>query len=291
MTTPAIPAAAELILPAPAKLNLMLHILGRRADGYHELQTLFQFLDFADELGFALRQDGEIRLHTPIDGVPHDSNLIVRAARSLQQASGTRLGADIWLDKRLPMGGGIGGGSSDAATTLLGLNHLWQLHWDADRLAALGLGLGADVPVFVRGHAAFAEGVGERLTAVELDEPWFLVAIPQVFVSTAEVFSDPELTRDTPPIKVRSLLEGGGRNDCLPVVQKRYKEVHNALILLNKFVPARLTGTGACVFGSFPNRDDADKVARQLPGTLPSFVAQGRNISMLHRKLEKLVGK
>jgi 4-diphosphocytidyl-2-C-methyl-D-erythritol kinase len=291
MTAPAIPAAAELILPAPAKLNLMLHILGRRADGYHELQTLFQFLDFADELGFALRQDGEIRLHTAIDGVPHDSNLIVRAARSLQHASGTRLGADIWLDKRLPMGGGIGGGSSDAATTLLGLDRLWQLNWDEDRLAALGLGLGADVPVFVRGHAAFAEGVGERLTAVELDEPWFLVAIPQVFVSTAEVFSDPELTRDTPPIKVRSLLEGGGRNDCLPVVQKRYKEVRNALILLNKFVPARLTGTGACVFGSFPNRDDADKVARQLPGTLPSFVAQGRNISMLHRKLEKLARK
>ncbi|MEK8079950.1 4-(cytidine 5'-diphospho)-2-C-methyl-D-erythritol kinase [Pseudomonas sp. XK-1] len=291
MNAPAIPAAAELILPAPAKLNLMLHILGRRADGYHELQTLFQFLDFADELGFALRQDGEIRLHTAIDGVPHDSNLIVRAARSLQHASGTHLGADIWLDKRLPMGGGIGGGSSDAATTLLGLNHLWQLNWDQDRLAALGLSLGADVPVFVRGHAAFAEGVGERLTAVELDEPWFLVAIPQVFVSTAEVFSDPELTRDTPPIKVRSLLEGGGRNDCLPVVQKRYKEVHNALILLNKFVPARLTGTGACVFGSFPNRDDADKVARQLPGTLPSFVAQGRNISMLHRKLERLVRK
>jgi 4-diphosphocytidyl-2-C-methyl-D-erythritol kinase len=291
MNAPAIPAAAELILPAPAKLNLMLHILGRRADGYHELQTLFQFLDFGDELGFALRQDGEIRLHTAIDGVAHDSNLIVRAARSLQHASGTRLGADIWLDKRLPMGGGIGGGSSDAATPLLGLNHLWQLNWDQDRLAALGLSLGADVPVFVRGHAAFAEGVGERLTAVELDEPWFLVAIPQVFVSTAEVFSDPELTRDTPPIKVRSLLEGGGRNDCLPVVQKRYKEVHNALILLNKFVPARLTGTGACVFGSFPNRDDADKVARQLPGTLPSFVAQGRNISMLHRKLEKLVRK
>jgi 4-diphosphocytidyl-2-C-methyl-D-erythritol kinase len=291
MNAPAIPAAAELILPAPAKLNLMLHILGRRADGYHELQTLFQFLDFADELGFALRQDGEIRLHTAIDGVPHDSNLIVRAARSLQHASGTHLGADIWLDKRLPMGGGIGGGSSDAATTLLGLNHLWQLNWDQDRLAALGLSLGADVPVFVRGHAAFAEGVGERLTAVELDEPWFLVARPQVFVSTAEVFSDPELTRDTPPIKVRSLLEGGGRNDCLPVVQKRYKEVHNALILLNKFVPARLTGTGACVFGSFPNRDDADKVARQLPGTLPSFVAQGRNISMLHRKLERLVRK
>ncbi|SEC07128.1 4-(cytidine 5'-diphospho)-2-C-methyl-D-erythritol kinase [Pseudomonas anguilliseptica] len=291
MSAPAIPAAAELILPAPAKLNLMLHILGRRADGYHELQTLFQFLDFADELGFALRTDGEIHLHTPIDGVPHDSNLIVRAARLLQQQAKCTLGADIWLDKRLPMGGGIGGGSSDAATTLLGLNHLWQLGCNEDQLATLGLSLGADVPVFVRGHAAFAEGVGEKLQPVTLSEPWFLVAIPQVLVSTAEIFSDPELTRDTPPIKVRSLLEGGGRNDCQPVVTKRYPEVRNALILLNKFVQTRLTGTGACVFGSFPNQDDADKVARQLPATLPSFIAQGRNISMLHRKLETLVRK
>ena len=279
---------ATLTLPAPAKLNLFLHITGRRADGYHELQTLFQFLDHGDELGFALREDGEIHLRTPIDGVPHDSNLIVRAARLLQQESGTALGADIWLDKRLPMGGGIGGGSSDAATTLVGLNHLWQTGLDEDRLAALGLRLGADVPVFVRGRAAFAEGVGEQLQAVELNEPWFLVAVPQVFVSTAEVFSAPELTRNTPPIKVRSLLEGGGHNDCQPVVEARYPEVRNALILLNKFVPARLTGTGACVFGSFPNRDDADKVARQLPATLPSFVAQGRNISMLHRRLKEL---
>ncbi|MFP6864065.1 4-(cytidine 5'-diphospho)-2-C-methyl-D-erythritol kinase [Pseudomonas sp.] len=291
MSAPAIPAAAELILPAPAKLNLMLHILGRRADGYHELQTLFQFLDFGDELGFALRQDGMIQLHTPIDGVPHDSNLIVRAACLLQQHANCALGADIWLDKRLPMGGGIGGGSSDAATALLGLNHLWQLNYSEDQLASLGLSLGADVPVFVRGHAAFAEGVGEKLQPVTLSEPWFLVAIPQVLVSTAEIFSDPELTRDTPPIKVRSLLEGGGRNDCQPVVTKRYQEVRNALILLNKFVPTRLTGTGACVFGSFPNQDDADKVARQLPATLPSFIAQGRNISMLHRKLETLVRK
>ena len=291
MTPSAIPAAAELRLPAPAKLNLMLHILGRRADGYHELQTLFQFLDFGDELGFAVRADGAIRLHSDIPGVAHDSNLIVRAARALQQQTGCALGADIWLNKRLPMGGGIGGGSSDAATTLLGLNHLWQLHWDEERLAGLGLSLGADVPVFVRGRAAFAEGVGEKLTPVTLSEPWFLVAIPQVLVSTVEVFSDPELTRDTPPIKVRSLLEGGSRNDCQPVVEKRYPEVRNALILLNKFVSAKLTGTGACVFGSFPNRADADKVARQLPATLPSFVAQGRNISMLHRELEVLAKK
>ncbi|MFC4862456.1 4-(cytidine 5'-diphospho)-2-C-methyl-D-erythritol kinase [Pseudomonas sp. MAHUQ-62] len=280
---------AQLVLPAPAKLNLMLHILGRRADGYHELQTLFQFLDHGDELGFAPRDDGEIHLRTDVPGVPHDSNLIVRAARKLQAESGSRLGADMWLEKRLPMGGGIGGGSSDAATTLLALDRLWNLGWSEDRLAALGLTLGADVPVFVRGRAAFAEGVGEQLTPVELPEPWFLVAVPQVFVSTAEVFSDPELTRNSPPIKVRSLLEGGGRNDCQPVVEKRYPDVRNALILLNKFTSARLTGTGACVFGSFPNKGDADKVRRQLPATLPSFVAQGRNISMLHRKLQGLV--
>ncbi|MFZ5958049.1 4-(cytidine 5'-diphospho)-2-C-methyl-D-erythritol kinase [Pseudomonas knackmussii] len=279
---------ARLTLPAPAKLNLFLHILGRRPDGYHELQTLFQFLDHGDELHFAPREDGQIVLRTEIPGVPHDSNLIVRAARKLQEQSGCRLGVDIWLDKRLPMGGGIGGGSSDAATTLVGLNHLWQLGWDEDRLAALGLTLGADVPVFVRGRAAFAEGVGEKLTPVELEEPWFLVAVPQVFVSTAEVFTDPELTRDTPPIKVRSLLGVDGHNDCQPVVEKRYPEVRNALILLNKFTSARLTGTGACVFGSFPNQGDADKVRRQLPATLPSFVAQGRNISMLHRKLQEL---
>lgn len=279
---------AQLTLPAPAKLNLMLHIVDRRADGYHELQTLFQFLDYGDELGFAMREDGEIRLHTEIPGVPHDSNLIVKAARRLQQQSACPLGADIWLDKRLPMGGGIGGGSSDAATTLLGLNRLWRLGWDEDRLAELGLALGADVPVFVRGRAAFAEGVGERLQPVELSEPWFLVVAPQVFVSTAEIFSAPELTRNTPPITVRSLLAGVGHNDCQPVVEKRYPEVRNALNLLNKFVPAKMTGTGACVFGSFPNQGDADKVARQLPVTLPSFVAQGRNISMLHRRLEAL---
>ncbi|HAQ86775.1 MAG TPA: 4-(cytidine 5'-diphospho)-2-C-methyl-D-erythritol kinase [Pseudomonas sp.] len=277
-----------LTLPAPAKLNLMLHILGRRAEGYHELQTLFQFLDHGDELTFTARTDGQIRLHTDLPGVDHDSNLIVRAARLLQTHSACTLGADIELIKRLPMGGGIGGGSSDAATTLLGLDYLWQTRLGVDRLAAIGLTLGADVPVFVRGHAAFAEGVGERLQPVELSEPWYLVVAPQVSVSTAEIFSDPELTRNTPAITVRSLLAGGGHNDCQPVVERRYPEVRNALSLLNKFVPARMTGTGACVFGSFPNKGEADKVCRQLPADLPAFTAQGRNISMLHRKLAKL---
>ncbi|WAE51671.1 4-(cytidine 5'-diphospho)-2-C-methyl-D-erythritol kinase [Stutzerimonas frequens] len=277
-----------LTLPAPAKLNLMLHITGRRADGYHELQTLFQFLDYGDELSFRLREDGQIRLLTELPGVDHDSNLIVRAARMLQRESGCTLGADIQLTKRLPMGGGIGGGSSDAATTLLGLDHLWNTGLGEDRLAELGLNLGADVPVFVRGRAAFAEGVGERLQPVDLPELWFLVIAPQVSVSTAEIFADPELTRNTPAITVRSLLAGGGHNDCQPVVEKRYPEVRNALSLLNKFVQARMTGTGACVFGSFPNEGEADKVRRQLPATLPSFVARGRNVSMLHRSLEQM---
>lgn len=279
---------ATLALPAPAKLNLMLHVLGRRTDGYHELQTLFQFLDHGDELTFTVRTDGDIRLTPEVLGVDHDNNLVVRAARLLQRHSGCELGADIELTKRLPMGGGLGGGSSDAATTLLGLDHLWQTRLGENRLADIGLSLGADVPVFVRGHAAFAEGVGERLQPVELSEPWFLVIAPQVSVSTAEIFSDPELTRNTPAITVRSLLAGVGHNDCQPVVEKRYPEVRNALSLLNNFVPARMTGTGACVFGSFPNKGEADRVCRQLPADLPAFVAQGRNISMLHRKLAQL---
>ncbi|SEQ50064.1 4-diphosphocytidyl-2-C-methyl-D-erythritol kinase [Pseudomonas sp. NFACC02] len=278
-----------LTLPAPAKLNLMLHILGRRPDGYHELQTIFQFLDYGDELSFALREDGEVRLQTEIEGVPHDSNLIVRAARALKEQSGCEQGVDIWLNKVLPMGGGIGGGSSDAATTLLGLNHLWQLGWDEDRLAGLGLKLGADVPVFVRGHAAFAEGVGEILTPVTPEEPWYVVLVPQVSVSTAEIFSDPLLTRDTPPIKVRPVPKGNSRNDCLPVVARRYPDVRNALNLLGKFTEAKLTGTGSCVFGAFPNKAEADKVSALLTETLTGFVAKGSNISMLHRKLQTLL--
>jgi 4-diphosphocytidyl-2-C-methyl-D-erythritol kinase len=281
-------AAPRLTLPAPAKLNLMLHILGRRADGYHELQTVFQFLDFGDELDFAVREDGIIQLHSDLHDVPHDSNLIVKAARQLQQLSGCTLGADIWLRKVLPMGGGIGGGSSDAATTLLALNHLWRLGCSEDTLAELGLKLGADVPVFVRGHAAFAEGVGEKLTPVEPAEPWYLVLVPQVSVSTAEIFSDPLLTRDSAPIKVRPVLEGNSRNDCQPVVERRYPEVRNALNLLGKFTEARLTGTGSCVFGAFPSKAEADRVSHLLTETLTGFVAKGSNVSMLHRKLQSL---
>ncbi|MFJ3451743.1 4-(cytidine 5'-diphospho)-2-C-methyl-D-erythritol kinase [Pseudomonas sichuanensis] len=281
----------KLTLPAPAKLNLWLHITGRRADGYHELETVFQFLDHADELSFALRDDGQIRLQTEIEGVPHDSNLIVRAARQLQQQSGTALGADIWLHKVLPMGGGIGGGSSDAATTLLALAHLWQLDWDEDRLATLGLSLGADVPVFVRGHAAFAQGVGEQLTPVDPSEPWYVVLVPQVSVSTAEIFSHPELTRDSLPLKMRPVPEGNSRNDCQPVVEQRYPEVRNALISLGKYTEARMTGTGSCVFGAFPSKAEADKVLALLSATQTGFVAKGSNVSMLHRKLQSLLKK
>jgi len=280
-----------LTLPAPAKLNLWLHIIGRRADGYHELETVFQFLDHGDELSFAVRDDGVIRLHTEVEAVPHDSNLIVRAARKLQEQSGTTMGADIWLSKVLPRGGGIGGGSSDAATTLLALAHLWQLDWDEDRLATLGLSLGADVPVFVRGHAAFAQGVGEQLTPVDPDEPWYVVLVPQVSVSTVEIFSHPQLTRDSLPLKMRPVPEGNSRNDCQPVVEQSYPEVRNALNSLGKFTEARLTGTGSCVFGAFPSKAEADKVLALLSATQTGFVAKGSNVSMLHRKLQSLVKK
>jgi len=279
----------QLTLPAPAKLNLMLHILGRRDDGYHLLETLFQFLDYGDELSFAAREDGEIRLYSDIEGVPHDSNLIVKAARKLQALSGCTQGADIWLKKILPMGGGIGGGSSDAATTLLGLNHLWQLGCSEDQLAELGLSLGADVPVFVRGHAAFAEGVGEILTPADPEEPWYVVLVPQVFVSTAEIFSHPQLTRDSLPLKMRPVPKGNSRNDCQPVVEQSYPEVRNSLSLLSKFTDARLTGTGSCVFGAFPSKAEADKVLALLADTQTGFVAKGSNISMLHRKLQSLL--
>ncbi|MBA1198626.1 4-(cytidine 5'-diphospho)-2-C-methyl-D-erythritol kinase [Pseudomonas plecoglossicida] len=278
-----------LSLPAPAKLNLWLHIIGRRDDGYHELETVFQFLDHADQLRFTLRDDDQVRLQTDVPGVDHDSNLIVRAARQLQQQSGCTQGVDIWLEKLLPMGGGIGGGSSDAATTLLGLNHLWQLGWDLDRLAALGLSLGADVPVFVHGHAAFAQGVGEQLTPVDPVEPWYVVLVPQVSVSTAEIFSHPQLTRDSLPLKMRPVPEGNSRNDCQPVVEQSYPEVRNALNLLGKYTEARLTGTGSCVFGAFPSKAEADKVLALLSETQTGFVAKGSNVSMLHRKLQSLL--
>jgi len=278
---------ATLSLPAPAKLNLFLHITGRRADGYHNLQTLFQFVDYGDTLHFSCREDGQINLHTELPGVAPEDNLIVKAAKRLQTATRTSLGADITLEKRLPMGGGIGGGSSDAATTLVGLNRLWESNLSDDQLAAIGIALGADVPVFVHGKAAWAEGVGERLTPVELEEPWYLVVIPPYSVSTAEIFSDQRLTRDTSPITLAAFREVGGRNDCLPVVAARYPEIRNTLILLNNYCEAKMTGTGSCLFGAFPNEREADKVRARLPATLRSFVAKGCNVSPLHQLINK----
>lgn len=273
------------IWPAPAKLNLFLHVTGRRPDGYHTLQTVFQFLDIADGIGLRVESGGGIRLSTPLPGVPADRDLTVRAARLLQREAGVDRGAVIEVDKRLPLGGGLGGGSSDAATALVVLNRLWGIGFSVDRLAELGLRLGADVPVFVRGQAAWAEGVGERLTPVTLPEPWYLVVVPAVTVSTAEIFSAPELTRHTPPITIADFLSGAGGNDCEPVVRRRYPEVGRALDWLGRFAPARLTGTGACVFAPFAERNIAQQALAELPAGWRAFVARGRNRSPLHEAL------
>ncbi len=273
--------------PAPAKLNLFLYITGQRADGYHTLQTLFQFLDYGDTLSFEPRTDGVIRLLTPVEGVPDEENLIVRAARLLmQQAQKTgRLpagsGADIQIDKRLPMGGGLGGGSSNAATVLVALNHLWHCGLSVDELAELGLALGADVPVFVRGHAAFAEGVGEILTPVEPEEKWYLVAHPGVSIPTPTIFRDPELPRNTPKRSIETLLKCEFSNDCEVIARKRFRKVDEALTWLLEYAPSRLTGTGACVFAEFDTESAALQVLEQAPAWLRGFVARGVNLSPL----------
>ena len=278
----------SLTLPAPAKLNRMLHITGRRDDGYHELQTLFQFLDHGDTLTFHVRDDDKVTLSPGLPGVNDEANLIVRAARLLQRYSQCPLGVDIHLVKRLPMGGGLGGGSSDAATTLLALDRLWGLELGLERLAELGLRLGADVPVFVRGRAAWAEGIGERLTPVTLDTPWFVVIHPGIDVSTPGVFSAPQLTRNTPPISMaRALQEGpeAWRNDCEPVVRQRYPEVNAALSWLDRLAPTLLTGTGACVFCRLTSEDEASSILSRVRTDWTAFMARGCNTSPLHQAL------
>ena len=277
--------------PSPAKLNLFLYITGRRADGYHTLQTLFQFLDYGDTLSLEPRRDGEIHLLTPVDGVAHEDNLIVRAARLLMKTAAERgrlpagSGADIRIEKRLPMGGGLGGGSSNAATVLVALNHLWQCGLSLDELAELGLTLGADVPVFVRGHAAFAEGVGEILTPVEPAEKWYLVAHPGVSIPTPMIFNDPDLPRNTPKRSIETLLKCEFSNDCEVIARKRFREVDAALSWLLEYAPSRLTGTGACVFAEFDTELAARQVLEQAPEWLNAFVAKGVNLSPLHRAL------
>jgi len=275
--------------PAPAKLNLFLHIVGRRPDGYHELQTCFQFVDLCDEITIEVRTDGRIRRVAEIAGVAEDADLCVRAARALQTAAGCSLGADIGVLKRIPMSGGLGGGSSDAATCLVALNHLWNLHRPVDELAALGLKLGADVPVFVRGRAAWAEGIGERLTPLSPPQAPFeanyLILKPNVGVSTAEIFLDPELTRNSAPITIHGFLASGGRNDCLGVVRRRYPEVARAIDWLSDFGPARLTGTGACVFLAVETIDRGREILGKLPPAIDGFLARGLNDSPLLERL------
>jgi 4-diphosphocytidyl-2-C-methyl-D-erythritol kinase len=271
--------------PAPAKLNLFLHITGRRADGYHDLQTLFQLIDLCDDIGITVRADGRIeRVAGPAD-VPPETDLVVRAAHALQAATGTPLGASLHVKKRIPMGGGLGGGSSDAATTLLALNHLWGCNLPPARLAEIGLALGSDVPVFVYGSSAWAEGRGEILTPVALPERWFLVIHPGVQVATAQVFQAPELTRNSPVLTIRAFFQASGRNDCEGIVRARFPEVAQALDWLARSAPARLTGTGACVFASFARAIDAERVAAQVPDRWTGFVARGLNSSPVQERL------
>jgi len=268
--------------PAPAKLNLMLRVVGRRADGYHLLQTVFQFIDRVDRLYFTPRGDGRIVRGRGAAGVAPEQDLVVRAAEALRAETGCDAGVEIAVDKVLPMGGGLGGGSSDAATTLHALNRLWGLGLDGERLAHIGLALGADVPVFVRGRAAWAEGVGEELLPVSPPEPWYLVLVPPVAVSTAAVFNDPQLTRDSPRITMASFVAGENANDCLPVVRRRYPDVAAAFDwLADAGAEPRLTGTGACVFASFDGESAARAVLAQTPARYAPFVARGCNRSPL----------
>ncbi|MFO7857291.1 MAG: 4-(cytidine 5'-diphospho)-2-C-methyl-D-erythritol kinase [Ectothiorhodospiraceae bacterium] len=267
--------------PAPAKINRFLHILGRRADGYHALQTLFQFLDRCDSVHIRVRDDGVIRRRGELADVPPEADLTLRAAHALQQDTGAAAGAEIRVHKRLPAGGGLGGGSSDAATTLVALNHLWGCGLDADALASLGLTLGADVPVFVRGSAAWAEGVGERLQPVTLDRPWYVVLVPACHVSTAELFRAPELTRNTPPITIADLPDGGG-NDFESVVRARYPAVEGAFAALAPFGQAQLTGSGGCVFLACATANAARQAWRSCRAAgWDGFMARGLNRSPL----------
>jgi len=262
--------------PAPAKLNLFLHVVGRRADGYHLLQTVFRFIDRADYLHFAPRQDGQIVLTTPIPGVPPETDLTVRAANLLQQTTGCSQGASIALEKNLPMGGGLGGGSSDAATVLLALNHLWQTGLTRPELEKLGLQLGADVPVFVHGCNTFAEGVGEAFTDVDLPPEVYLVLHPAVHVPTAAIFGEPSLKRDTLVMNPQVWQHGVGHNDLEAVACAKFPPVAEALAWLKECAPqAMMTGSGACVFAGFPDESTAASVLAKRPAGLDGWLAAG----------------
>ncbi|HDM8223365.1 TPA: 4-(cytidine 5'-diphospho)-2-C-methyl-D-erythritol kinase [Vibrio campbellii] len=271
--------------PSPAKLNLFLYINGRTENGYHELQTLFQFVDHGDELTIQANDSGEITISPEIEGVPLKDNLIWKAATALKRFANCSYGAHINLHKILPMGGGIGGGSSNAATALVALNYLWQTNLSDDELAEIGLALGADVPVFVRGFAAFAEGVGEKLSPAHPDEKWYLVVRPNVSIATADIFRHPDLTRNTPKRDLETLLNTPSVNDCEKIVRMLYPEVDKQLSWLLQYAPSRLTGTGSCVFAEFSSKSEAETILAQLSDKVSAFVAQGRNISPLKETL------
>ena len=273
--------------PAPAKLNLMLRIVGRRPDGYHLLQTVFQMTDFCDWLSFTPLDDGAVRLYAPTPGVEEEQDLTVRAANLLKRHTGCKQGVCIRIEKNLPMGGGLGGGSSDAATTLVVLNHLWQLSLSVEELMALGLQLGADVPVFVFGHSAWAEGVGEKLQVVTVPELWLVIVKPDCHVNTEQIFCAEGLTRDSKPIKMRDFTEGDSKNDCTDVVVELYPQVKNALFALSKFGEAKLTGTGACVFAQFASEAEARAACSALESQWVVYLAKGLNKSPLYKKLEQ----
>ena len=282
-----------LSVPSPAKLNLFLHITGRRPDGYHNLQTLFQFVDFCDTLDFIPTTDSSIiQLSPPIAGVPTEQNLIYRAARLLQQATGCQQGASIQLTKRLPMGGGLGGGSSNAATTLVALNHLWQTGLSRCALRELGLQLGADVPIFIHGHSALAQGVGEQFENVDIPAPWYLIAIPACHASTAELFQEKQLTRNSDLITVRAFLDGAGHNDFEPLLRKRFPLINQCMTLMDTVSKAKVTGSGACLFSSFKDEQSAQRAYQQLVAQMPGLgltdqmvswqIARGLNQSPLY---------
>lgn len=279
----------NLVLPSPAKLNLFLHIMGQRPDGYHEIQTLFQFISLFDELSFTSIRDASITLADTLSNVAETDNLIYRSARLLQQHTQCKMGARIRLKKTIPMGGGLGGGSSNAATTLVALNHLWQTGLSTRQLMKLGQQLGADVPVFIAGKTAWGEGIGEKLSPIELPETWYLVLHPDCHVDTASVFKHKDLTRNSPPITIAAFLREGGHNDCETVVRSNYPEVDSALKLLDKFGGAKMTGTGACVFCAFASESEARRAQAEIAkaSEIKSFVVKGLNFSPLTAAMDK----
>jgi 4-diphosphocytidyl-2-C-methyl-D-erythritol kinase len=281
----------SLTLPAPAKLNLFLHITGQRTDGYHELQSVFQLLDYGDELAFTLTDTDTIEISPPISGVPMHENLIYKAAELMRPYRNVRKGVQIQLVKNLPMGGGLGGGSSDAATTLLALNHLWQCKQPLEQLQEIGLKLGADVPIFVYGKTAWAEGIGEQLKPVKTPDSWYLILVPDAHISTAQIFSNEVLTRDTPKIKIAPALEGQAldalHNDCEPVVSMLYPDVKEVISWLKQFGQARLTGTGACCFCRFETEAKARQVLNEASSKFKGFIAKGVHLSPAHLRLDE----